>query len=666
MPYSDQQIDDIRERSDLVTVIGRRVQLRKVGKDYTGLCPFHGERTPSFYVVPNKHMWHCFGCGESGDVYKFFMKLDGMSFVDAVKHVATEGGFILTEEKFDPEEAKRKQHLDELATLLDRAVRFYEQKLAHETGRPAREHLQKRGITEEFIRRFHLGFAGAGFDDLSRALLKAGVSVDLAVESGLCIPSRRGDAPFDRFHGRLIVPIRIPRPPDGRTVALGGRFLEGVTDSGSRSDRKPAKYINCPETPLYHKGHVLFGLDQARDAIRKEERAVVVEGYFDVIGVHQAGLPLAVATCGTSLTPNHLDLLMRTGAKEIVFLFDGDEAGVRAAARAAEMCARTQVPARVGSLPTGVDPDEYARKEGLDALKALLIRARPAVEMLIDHALNAVGPNPTVEERVRAVQAVRSIVMASPEGLSRELYVGQIARKLGVTDAVVKAALAEPPRNQRQRLARPAADARPARGPRDPVGPRRDSPPERVPVPSDADAPPPADVPLPPATPEVTRSPAIAAARARRTFPFEEALTVGLLKYPVLAAVVAKEGVLADFGNPVLQALAAHVIHLQQENQLPDGARLLEEVEDADLKRRLQRALADGDSSLEQTAVHVERVLVRLQQELQLTRARAQYRQAQESGLTIEDPDTRARLTDDSARRRDLNRRKNELKRRPG
>jgi DNA primase len=665
--YSDQQIADVRERSDIAEIIGRRVTLKKTGKDYQGLCPFHGEKTPSFYVVPGKQFWNCFGCGEHGDVFKFFMKLDGLSFVDALKHVATEAGVPLVEERFDPEEAKRKHHLDELAGLLERAVKFYELKLEHPSGEPAREHLRQRGITDEYIRKFHLGFAGAGMDDLARALAKAGVPDELAIEAGLCSPSRRGGRPFDSFHGRLIVPIRVPRPPDGRTVAMGGRFLEGVTDVGSTPGRKLPKYINSRETPLYHKGHVLFGLDQARDAIRKEERAVIVEGYFDVIGVHQAGLPLAVATCGTSLTESHLDLLMRTAAKEIIFLFDGDDAGVRAATRAAEMCARTQVPARVATLPKGLDPDVFARERGIEALRALLDRARPAVEMLIDHALNEAGPNPSVEERVRTVHAVRGIVMAASTDLARELYIGQIAQKLGVGDAIVKAALAQP-------ATRPARPARPGparvdRGPHGPVGPRRTTssgPPETTPPPTDAEAPPPetSDVPLPPARP-VPEPRAVLTPLARRTLSAEEGITLALLKYPVLAATVAQEGGVTYFGNPALKHLAERVIQLQQDNELPDGLRLVEELHDEGLKGRLRRAMAEADATLEQTADHLSKVIIRLQAEIDRSRARAEYREVQAKPDAFDDPEFRARLRETQAQRRERHRRKREQDRRP-
>jgi DNA primase len=625
MSYSDQQLEDLKERADIVAILGRRVQLKKAGKDYLGLCPFHGERTPSFNVIPGKHMYHCFGCQESGDIFKFFMKLDGMSFVEAIKHVASESGIILTEENYDPEEARKKAHLDEIATLLDRAVKFYEQKLWSDGGAGAREHLRKRGITDEFARRFHLGFGGSSMDDLSRALKKAGIPVELAAEAGLCIAGRKGD-PFDRFHGRLIVPIRIPRPPDGRAIALGGRYLEGITDAGrSRPpDRKPAKYINSPETPLYQKSFVLYGLDQARDAIRKAEKAVIVEGYFDVIGVHQAGLPLAVATCGTALTQHHLDLLMRSAAKEVIFLFDGDAAGLKASAKAAEMCAKAQIPARVATLPIGEDPDEFARARGLEALQSLLERAKPAVDMLIDRALDNFGVNATVEDKVRAVRDVRDIVLASRDELARDLYFNQIAEKLRVSPAIVKSAILDPPKPA-ARSPYTSPRQQQDRGPHGPVGPRRTAQRSAEPPSPPPEEPPPwlegAQAPEPPAPPRAARPPQRAA--EKRTLFAEEAITVALLKHPQLAAAVAQEGVLVDFGHPLLRGLAERVLEDQQNERTSDAAQLLAALPDEVLRRRLTKSLAEDDSQLEDAARHLSRVLQKAQDQFDRARQRA-------------------------------------------
>lgn len=621
MAFSDYQLDELKDRADIVQLVGERVDLRKAGKDFMGLCPFHQERTPSFYVVPNKRLYHCFGCGETGDVLKFFMKLDGLGFIDAVRFVAGRAGVTIEEEERDPEEAKRKKRQEDLAQLVERAVKFYEHRLLQEVGRGARDHLAKRGVSHESIRRFRLGFGGHAMDELSRALEKAQVPVPLAVEAGLIIESRRGGRPFDRFHGRLIVPIRIPRPPDGRSVGLGGRALPGITPE--RHDRKTAKYINSPESPLYDKGRVLYGLDVARDAIRKRERAVVVEGYFDVIGVHQAGLPLAVATCGTSLTPGHLDLLTRTGAKEVVFLFDGDAAGLRAASRAAELCAKAQVPAKVATLPGGQDPDEFARAHGLGALEGLLDKARPAVEFLIDRALDELGAEPTVEDRVRAVQSVRPIVLAAPEGLARDLYVAQIAERLRVSEGAIQAAL-EGRRPPPRRVERPSPHE--SLGPRRVAGQRgRGQPP---PEPWEAhDAPPPEPRSFERA-PRTTRVPPPSPARsaeavaARRTFAAELSVVAALLRHPPLAPTITASGALDVFHHPVLKALGAMAIQAFDANA-PLGVDSAGRIEDVALRRELaQRIIADTGTALDDAARHVSALLDKLHAEHRRLRAR--------------------------------------------
>lgn len=673
MAFSPHQIEDLRDRADIVSLVGGRVQLRKTGKDHQGLCPFHGERTPSFYVIPDKRIYHCFGCGETGDVFKFFMKLDGLGFGDALRHVAGASGIILEEEKHDPEEAKRRQHLDELAALLERSVKFYEQKLWHESGRLAREHLAKRGVKDDMARKFRLGFAGQGMDELARGLEKAQIPVPLAVEAGLIIESQRGGRPFDRFHGRLLVPIRIPRPPDGRTVALGGRFLEGVTPQ--RHDRKAAKYINSPETPLYKKGEVLYGLDQARDAIRRTERAVIVEGYFDVIGVHQAGLPVAVATCGTALTPAHLELLLRTGAKEVVFLFDGDAAGVRATQRAGELCAKMQVPARVAMLPDGLDPDDFARQRGVDALQLLLDRGRPAVEMLIDMALAEAGPTATVEERVRAVQAVKGIVLSAPDGLSRDLYIGQIAERMKVSDSAVRSVIEG--RDEGPRPAPRAANPREPAGPREPHRrvPRPARPPNDDPFATESD-----DVPFEgrpprdefgngefrkgdwkkgdfkgkgdfkkgdfkgkgdwkrkePPQPDRPPDPGAAKVAARRTYAAEEGITVALLKYPVLAQTVAQDAVLPEFTHAGLRAASEKVVALVAAGEPVDAPAIANAVDDAELRGRLVKRLGEDDGSLDDYARQIGPVLDKLRKELRRQRARTALETAKGLGTDEE------------------------------
>jgi DNA primase len=425
---SDEKLQELRDRVDVVAVVQRRVGLKKSGRDWKGLCPFHGEKTPSFYVVPDKKIFHCFGCGATGDAIKFVMQLDGKSFREAAEQLATEAGVDLKPE--DPEEARRSAHRAALAEVNEKACIFYERVLwEHPRGAVARDHLQARGIAVETAKAWRLGYAPDLWDSLSKSLARGKVDARLVEEAGLGVPRKKQQGLYDRFRGRLIVPIR----ESGRTVAFGGRLLEGKSD---------AKYLNSPDTPLYSKGGVLFALDKARDAIRREGVALFVEGYFDAIGLHQAGVQTAVATCGTALTEKHLEIVQRTGARELVFVFDGDAAGLRAAQRASEIAAAASVPARVLVPPGGEDPDETVLRVGLKGFREMIASAQPALEFLLDRALEtAGGPQAAIEERVRVVDAVAGIVRAAPTALARDLYVEKVAQRIDAPVDAVRLAL---------------------------------------------------------------------------------------------------------------------------------------------------------------------------------------------------------------------------------
>jgi len=421
---SDDKLQELRDRVDLIAVVQRRVPLKKSGRDWKGLCPFHGEKTPSFYVVPDKRMFHCFGCGVSGDAIKFLMQLEGMSFREAVERLAADAGVDLTPP--DPEEARRSQRRAQLAEVNEKACTFYERVLwEHPKGEVAREHLRKRGITEDTARAWRLGYAPNLWDSLSKSHALKGVDPKLIEEAGLGVPRKKGEGLYDRFRGRLVIPIR----ESGRIVGFGGRLLEGQSD---------AKYLNSPDTPLYQKGLTLFALDRAREAIRREGVALFVEGYFDAIGLHQAAVQTAVATCGTALTDKHLELVQKAGARELVFIFDGDAAGIRAAQRASEIAA----PARVLVPPGGEDPDETVLRVGVQGFREMIAAAQPSIEFLLDRALSALPKGAAIESRVRAVDAIKGIVQAAPSELARDLYVEKVAEKIGASADVVRRALA--------------------------------------------------------------------------------------------------------------------------------------------------------------------------------------------------------------------------------
>src|ERR1041384_8235868 len=403
---SDEKLQELRDRVDVVAVVQRRVPLKKSGRDWKGLCPFHGEKTPSFYVVPDKKMFHCFGCGVSGDAIKFVMQLDGRSFRDAVEQLAAEAGVDLTPP--DPEEARRSARRAALAEVNEKACTFYERVLwEHPKGEIARTHLRERGITEDTARAWRLGYAPNLWDSLMKSQALKGI---------------------------------------------GGRLLEGQSE---------AKYLNSPDTPLYQKGLTLVALDRAREAIRREGVALYVEGYFDAIGLHQASVQTAVATCGTALTEKHLELVQKAGAKELVFVFDGDSAGLRAAQRASEIAAAAGVSARVMVPPGGEDPDETVLRTGVQGFRDLLAAAQPSLEFLLDRALAQLPKGAPVEARVRAVQSVKGIIQAAPSELARDLYVEKVAEKIGASAATVKRALIGKAPEQPARPAQPRTPDKP-------------------------------------------------------------------------------------------------------------------------------------------------------------------------------------------------------------
>src|SRR5438445_4168606 len=294
---SDEKLQELRDRVDLVAVVHRRVPLKKSGHDWKGLCPFHGEKTSSFYVVPDKKMFHCFGCGVSGDAIKFVMQTEGRSFREAVEQLANEAGVDLT--PLDPEEARRSARRAALGEVNEKACTFYERVLwEHPKGEIAREHLRQRGITEDTAREWRLGYAPDRWDSLVKSQALKGVDVCLVEEAGLIVPRQKGDGFYDRFRGRLMIPIR----DSGRTVGFGGRLLEGTSE---------AKYLNSPDTPLYQKGLTLFGLERARTAIRDRRRVLFADGYFYVICLRKSAITNVVATSRTAPTGKNIAVLPR-------------------------------------------------------------------------------------------------------------------------------------------------------------------------------------------------------------------------------------------------------------------------------------------------------------------------------------------------------------------
>ncbi len=364
MAFPPQFLDELRARAPLPEIIGRKVKLTRRGREYVGLCPFHNEKTPSFTVNEDKGFFHCFGCGAHGDVIGFVMREANMSFPEAVERLAGEAGLAVPVSS--PEERERAERAKSLYDVVEAATAWFEGQLAGRAGQRAREYLDGRGLGKETVARFRLGWAPDQRQALKAALTARGLKEAELVEAGLLRKPDDGRESYDYFRGRVVFPILDRR---GRAIAFGGRTL---------GDGQP-KYLNSPDSPLFRKGQVLYGLSHALESARKTNELIVTEGYIDVIALHQAGFETAVAPLGTALTEAQIELMWRV-APEPVLCFDGDAAGQRAAFRAAERVLPLLKPGhslRFATLPSGADPDSLIRDGGPGAMSEVLARARP-------------------------------------------------------------------------------------------------------------------------------------------------------------------------------------------------------------------------------------------------------------------------------------------------
>ncbi len=408
MSLKPEFLDEIRDRVALSSVVGRRVRLIRKGREHSGLCPFHNEKTPSFTVSDDKGFFHCFGCGAHGDVIGFVMKSEGLAFREAVERLSAEAGIAMPVER--PEEREREQRSQSLGEVVELATRFYEQQLRASGGRAALDYLRGRGLDDKTIARFRLGYAPAASGALKAALAKASVPEDRMIAAGLLKKPEDGRDSFDYLRDRVVFPIFDRR---GRVIAFGGRIM---------GDGQP-KYLNSPETELFHKGRSLYGLHLAREAAHKAGEVVVVEGYMDVIAMAEAGLAHAVAPLGTALTEEQIQELWKL-APEPILCFDGDAAGQRAAARAADRVLPLLKPGRsvrFVQLPPGDDPDSLVRKKGGQALRDMLATAQPLIRQLWEIEL-AARPIDTPERRADFQERVRQRLGRIADTTIRDFY----------------------------------------------------------------------------------------------------------------------------------------------------------------------------------------------------------------------------------------------------
>jgi DNA primase len=449
-------IQDLVSRVDIVEVVGRHVELKKAGINHKGLCPFHGEKTPSFIVSPSRQTYHCFGCGAHGDAIRFLVEQGGLGFLDAVRELAQQVGLTVPEDGSSPEDraraAQEREQRAGLSDLLSRAGDHYRKAL--KASPRAIDYLKRRGLTGAIAARFGLGYAPEGWRPLASAfpryddpqLVECGLVIAQGADEGLDEADQKR---YDRFRDRIMFPIRSVR---GEVIGFGGRVL----------DQGEPKYLNSPETPVFHKGQELYGLFEARQAIRERGYALVVEGYMDVVALAQSGFGNAVATLGTACTADHVAKLFRF-TESVVFSFDGDAAGRRAAARALEAAlphATDLRTIRFLFLPSEHDPDSYVREHGAAAFEQAVGAAVPLSEQLLVHAASECDLA-TAEGRSRMLGQARPLLEQLPDGLLREQLLAELSRRGGVDLATLAAHWQRTSRGRGERSGR-AGEATPA------------------------------------------------------------------------------------------------------------------------------------------------------------------------------------------------------------
>ncbi len=423
--FPEEVIEEVKAANSVYEVISEYVNLQKTGVNYRGLCPFHGEKTPSFFVNPERQIFHCFGCGAGGSVFTFIMQYENIAFPEAVRRLAQRKGIPLpsVERKDDREEGLRKAILE----ANTRAHAYFQQQIASHSGEAARAYLAGRGIGEEGIKRFHLGWSLKDWEALRAALRKQGVGDEVMAKAGLIVPRPTGNGYYDRFRERVIFPVANAQ---GEVVAFGGRVI------GKEGE---PKYLNSPETPVYQKGKLLFGLDLAKARIREAGYALLVEGNLDLVTAHLAGVDNTVATMGTALTRDHLRLLKRFTHK-VVLVYDGDAAGIEAAKRSLDLFLEEDLTVNSVTLPGGQDPDGFIRSQGVDAFRALLKDSVPLVDFFLEKTATK-WRGEGIDGKARAVEEMLPVLVRMSNHVKRSEYVRRAAQLLDVREEAIQAEL---------------------------------------------------------------------------------------------------------------------------------------------------------------------------------------------------------------------------------
>ncbi|HTY59522.1 MAG TPA: DNA primase [Bacteroidota bacterium] len=532
MRIADDTIEEVRRASDIVDVISQYLQLRKRGRNYLGLCPFHQEKTPSFNVSPDKQMYHCFGCGVGGNVFTFIMEHEKVSFVEAVRTLATRAGITLPAEGASGR-GESTEH-EGLYDACKTAGLYYYDTLVHTVeGKLALEYFRHRGFTDATITKFGLGYSKHAWDGLLQHA--AGLKLDPATFEKAGLLLRREDGTYyDRFRGRAMFPIFSP---SGRPVGFGARRM--------REDDQMGKYINSPETPIYVKSRSLYGLFHSKEAIRAQEFAVLVEGYADLISVFQAGVENIVASSGTALTEEQIQLIGRY-AKRITLVYDADSAGSKAAMRGVDLIIENGLDVSVATLPEGEDPDSFVKKNGGDAFRKRLAEAVSFLDFKAS-AFRDQGLLATPEGKTRAVRSIVETIAKMKDEIKRNFYIASVAEKYGVYESLLFRELENILGRERSRAAYQ----------------------HRAPVP-----PPPASGGLP-----------MSAVRSGLTPPERDLLKVMLDVGPAMISFVTQHIPPSSFADPLARRAAELIVEHAAQGGAWDVPSLLDRAEDPSLRK---------------------------------------------------------------------------------
>jgi DNA primase len=431
----EDKILDIKNAADIVALISEVVHLKKTGRNFVGLCPFHSEKTPSFTVSPEKQIFYCFGCGTGGNVFSFLMKKDGLSFPEAARSLARRYSIDIPKKHLTPEQKKRVGERESLLKINRQAMNYYHKMLLRSpSGKPAMAYLNKRGLSAEIIERFVLGYAPPGWDHIINFFSKSGVPLAKVERSGLILPKKDGRGYYDRFRDRIVFPIV---DVNQNVIGFGGRVMD---------DSLP-KYLNSPETPVYSKSRSLYGLYLAKDKSRTTDCIYIVEGYLDLLTLHQHGIENAVATLGTALTLEHVRMLSRY-VPRLILVYDSDEAGIRSARRCIDTFWQEHVDFSRGDvfreekadtqilvLPEGHDPDSYLREMGVEAFQKAATQAPGILSFLIAQSIARHGLS--TEGKIRVVADLKGPLATINDNVARSLYVKQLAERIGIEESII-------------------------------------------------------------------------------------------------------------------------------------------------------------------------------------------------------------------------------------